>query len=109
MSVLDYDFPVFMPFKVGYEFDFMREANAMEKLRCFLYENNKKTPVLVPRVVRDMVTRFVLPHPNILLSEIASADKNKKHTSYLYAISVHIIVFLGNLALSSLIEKIFSL
>ncbi|GMN64390.1 hypothetical protein TIFTF001_033457 [Ficus carica] len=46
--------------QIGYEFDFMREANAMEKLRCFLYENNKKTPVLVPWVVRDMVTRRAL-------------------------------------------------
>lgn len=46
--------------QIGYEFDFMREANAMEKLRRFLYENNKKTPVLVPRVVRDLVTRRVL-------------------------------------------------
>ncbi|PON85298.1 Protein kinase [Trema orientale] len=46
--------------QIGYEFDFMREANAMEKIRRFLYENNKKTPVLVPRVVQDMVTRRVL-------------------------------------------------
>ncbi|KAE8688945.1 Kinase superfamily protein isoform 2 [Hibiscus syriacus] len=35
---------------IGYEFDFPREANAMERIRRFLYENNKKTPVLVPRV-----------------------------------------------------------
>lgn len=74
MSVLDYNFPVFMLFKIGYEFDFMREANAMEKLRRFLYENNKKTPVLVPRVVRDLVTRFVMLHPNVIWSEIANAD-----------------------------------
>ncbi|PON45616.1 Protein kinase [Parasponia andersonii] len=46
--------------QIGYEFDFMREANAMEKIRRFLYENNKKTPVLVPRAVQDMVTRRVL-------------------------------------------------
>jgi len=44
-------------FKIGYEFDFKREANAMERIRCFLYENNKKSPVLVPRVLRDMVTK----------------------------------------------------
>ncbi|XP_062116033.1 uncharacterized protein LOC133830128 [Humulus lupulus] len=46
--------------QIGYEFDFMREANAMEKIRRFLYESNKKTPVSVPRVVKDMVTRTVL-------------------------------------------------
>lgn len=63
-----------MPFKIGYEFDFMREAYAMEKIRRFLYENNKKTPVLVPRVVKDLVTRFVMPHPNIMWSEFTYAD-----------------------------------
>ncbi|KAK7265589.1 hypothetical protein RJT34_33211 [Clitoria ternatea] len=46
--------------QIGYEFDFMREANAMERIRKFLYVNNKKAPVLVPRVIRDMVTRRVL-------------------------------------------------
>ncbi|XP_027917269.1 uncharacterized protein LOC114176426 [Vigna unguiculata] len=46
--------------QIGYEFDFMREADAMARIRKFLYENNKKTPVLVPRVIRDMVTRRVL-------------------------------------------------
>ncbi|BAB09452.1 unnamed protein product [Arabidopsis thaliana] len=46
--------------QIGYEFDFKREANAMERIRCFLYENNKKSPVLVPRVLRDMVTKRVL-------------------------------------------------
>ncbi|WVZ09337.1 hypothetical protein V8G54_013867 [Vigna mungo] len=46
--------------QIGYEFDFKREADAMERIRKFLYENNKKTPVLVPRVIRDMVTRRVL-------------------------------------------------
>ena len=51
---------MFIPFKIGYEFDFVREANAMEKLRRFLYENNKKSPVLVPRLVKNMVTRFVM-------------------------------------------------
>ncbi|KAL5543979.1 hypothetical protein UlMin_007763 [Ulmus minor] len=49
-----------METQIGFEFDFMREANAMEKIRHFLYENNKKSPVLVPRVVRDLVTRRVL-------------------------------------------------
>ncbi|XVF08758.1 hypothetical protein REPUB_Repub07fG0030500 [Reevesia pubescens] len=46
--------------QIGYEFDFLREANAMERIRRFLYENNKKTPVLVPRVLQDLVTRRVL-------------------------------------------------
>lgn len=32
----------------------------MDKIRRFLYENNKKSPVLVPQVMHDMVTRRVL-------------------------------------------------
>ncbi|KAF5476614.1 hypothetical protein F2P56_003347 [Juglans regia] len=46
--------------QIGYEFDFAREANAMERIRHFLYENNKKPPVLVPRVIQDMVSRRAL-------------------------------------------------
>ncbi|KAL3631666.1 hypothetical protein CASFOL_024650 [Castilleja foliolosa] len=46
--------------QIGYEFNFLREADAMEKIRRFLYENNKKTPVLVPRVIRNMFTRRVI-------------------------------------------------
>ncbi|KAL4341759.1 hypothetical protein GQ457_08G037270 [Hibiscus cannabinus] len=46
--------------QIGYEFDFLREANAMERVYRFLYENNKKTPVLVPRVLQGLVTRQVL-------------------------------------------------
>ncbi|KAI3454972.1 hypothetical protein Pfo_011635 [Paulownia fortunei] len=46
--------------QIGYEFNFLREADAMEKIRRFLYESNKKTPVLVPRVIRSMFTRRVL-------------------------------------------------
>eukprot|EP00268_Persea_americana_P066957 TRINITY_DN9169_c0_g2_i11.p1 TRINITY_DN9169_c0_g2~~TRINITY_DN9169_c0_g2_i11.p1 ORF type:complete len:292 (-),score=60.98 TRINITY_DN9169_c0_g2_i11:373-1248(-) len=46
--------------QVGYEFDFLREAEAMERIQRFLHANNKKVPVLVPNVVRDMVTRKVL-------------------------------------------------
>ncbi|KAB2073097.1 hypothetical protein ES319_A07G060600v1 [Gossypium barbadense] len=46
--------------QIRYEFDFLREANAMERIRRFLYENNKKTPVLVPRVLRGLATRRVL-------------------------------------------------
>ncbi|KAB5532111.1 hypothetical protein DKX38_018781 [Salix brachista] len=42
--------------KIGYEFDFTREANAMERIRQFLYENNKTSPVLVPRALKDMVS-----------------------------------------------------
>lgn len=30
----------------------------MERIRKFLYQNNKKSPVLVPRVIRNMVTRY---------------------------------------------------
>ncbi|MBA0619696.1 hypothetical protein Godav_005509, partial [Gossypium davidsonii] len=29
----------------------------MERIHSFLYENNKKTPVLVPRVLWGLVTR----------------------------------------------------
>lgn len=32
----------------------------MERIRRFLYENNKKSPVLVPRLLKDMVTRYVM-------------------------------------------------
>ncbi|KAK4264482.1 hypothetical protein QN277_025648 [Acacia crassicarpa] len=49
-----------METQIEYEFDFMREASAMERIRKFLYENNKRTPVLVPRVVQNLVTRRVL-------------------------------------------------
>ncbi|KAE8663380.1 Kinase superfamily protein isoform 2 [Hibiscus syriacus] len=45
--------------QIGYEFDFPREANAMERIRRFLYENNKKTPVLVPRVQLFSILRTV--------------------------------------------------
>ncbi|KAK4713207.1 hypothetical protein R3W88_019114 [Solanum pinnatisectum] len=46
--------------QIGYEFNFLREADAMDRIRRFLYENNKKSPVMVPRVIRDIVTRRVL-------------------------------------------------
>ncbi|KAK2971354.1 hypothetical protein RJ640_030320 [Escallonia rubra] len=46
--------------QIGYEFNFLREADAMERIRRFLYGNNKKSPVLVPRVMQNMVTRRVL-------------------------------------------------
>ncbi|KAM7483419.1 hypothetical protein LguiB_008002 [Lonicera macranthoides] len=46
--------------QIGYEFDFQREADAMERIQRFLYANNKKSPVMVPRVMQDMVTRRVL-------------------------------------------------
>lgn len=64
----------FVPFKIGYEFDFVREANAMEKIRRFLYENNKKTPVLVPRVIRDMVGRYRMLQPVVMWSGLAKTD-----------------------------------
>ncbi|KAK6924724.1 ABC1 atypical kinase-like domain [Dillenia turbinata] len=46
--------------QIGFEFDFKREADAMGRIRLFLYTNNKKSPVLVPRLMKDMVTRSVL-------------------------------------------------
>ncbi|XP_028082853.1 uncharacterized aarF domain-containing protein kinase 1-like isoform X3 [Camellia sinensis] len=84
--------------QIGFEFDFKREADAMERIKRFMLENNKKAPVMVPRVMRDMVTRNILksltlaygqmilksgffhadPHPgNILIckgSEVALLD-----------------------------------
>ncbi|MFS7971612.1 putative ABC-type Cd(2+) transporter [Helianthus anomalus] len=50
----------FFPFKIVYEFDFTREADAMDRIRSFLSENNKKTVVKVPRVIKDVVSRRVL-------------------------------------------------
>ncbi|KHG19498.1 hypothetical protein F383_05501 [Gossypium arboreum] len=49
-----------METQIGYEFDFLREANAMERIHRFLYENNRKSPVLVPRVVQNLASRRVL-------------------------------------------------
>ncbi|KAL3818586.1 hypothetical protein ACJIZ3_004491 [Penstemon smallii] len=49
-----------METQIGYEFNFLREADAMHRIQRFLYEINKKSPVLVPRVIRNMVTRRVL-------------------------------------------------
>ncbi|KAG9446405.1 hypothetical protein H6P81_012533 [Aristolochia fimbriata] len=47
--------------QVGYEFDFVREAEAMGRIQQFLSANNKKgLPVLVPRVTPNLVTRKVL-------------------------------------------------
>ncbi|KAJ8450642.1 hypothetical protein Cgig2_020279 [Carnegiea gigantea] len=46
--------------QIAYEFDFIREAEAMDKIQHFLYHNNKKSPVLVPRVIQGMVTRRLL-------------------------------------------------
>ncbi|KAL8140850.1 hypothetical protein V2J09_006871 [Rumex salicifolius] len=46
--------------QIGYEFDFTREAKAMKEIRQFLYKINKKSPVIVPRVIQDRVTRRVL-------------------------------------------------
>ncbi|KAL6997021.1 hypothetical protein U1Q18_007144 [Sarracenia purpurea var. burkii] len=87
-----------METQIGYEFDFKREADAMERIKHFLHENNKKASVIVPRVMRGMVTRSILksltlaygqmilksgffhadPHPgNILIckgSEVALLD-----------------------------------
>ncbi|RWR83771.1 hypothetical protein CKAN_01254200 [Cinnamomum micranthum f. kanehirae] len=49
-----------METQVGYEFDFLREAEATERIRLFLHANNKKVPVSVPKVISNMVTRKVL-------------------------------------------------
>ncbi|RLN24178.1 hypothetical protein C2845_PM07G31890 [Panicum miliaceum] len=46
--------------QICYEFDFVREARAMERIREFLRVTNKKPPVMVPRVIPGMVTREVL-------------------------------------------------
>ncbi|KAG1358899.1 putative aarF domain-containing protein kinase 1-like [Cocos nucifera] len=46
--------------QVGYEFDFLQEAEAMERIRHSFHVNNKKVPVLVPHVIRDLVTRNVV-------------------------------------------------
>ncbi|TKW18287.2 hypothetical protein SEVIR_5G423900v4 [Setaria viridis] len=46
--------------QICYEFDFVREARAMERIREFLRLNNKKPPVMVPRVIPGMVCREVL-------------------------------------------------
>ncbi|XP_039040302.1 uncharacterized protein slr0889-like [Hibiscus syriacus] len=46
--------------QIGYEFDFLREANAMDRIHRFLNENNKKSPVQVPRLLKDLVTRRVI-------------------------------------------------
>ncbi|XP_071734169.1 uncharacterized protein [Rutidosis leptorrhynchoides] len=46
--------------QIGYEFDFTREADAMERIRTFLQKNNRKTPVKVPRLIGNAVTRRVL-------------------------------------------------
>ncbi|KAK1572346.1 hypothetical protein Q3G72_031210 [Acer saccharum] len=65
MQKIDIKFDLFsitkeMEKQIGYEFDFAREADAMERIRHFLYKNNKKSPVVVPRVLQDKVTRKVL-------------------------------------------------
>ncbi|TMX04226.1 hypothetical protein EJD97_010599 [Solanum chilense] len=46
--------------QISYEFDFVREAEAMARIRHFLCQNNKRSPVRVPCVIRDMVSRRVL-------------------------------------------------
>ncbi|GJR02923.1 protein kinase superfamily protein [Tanacetum coccineum] len=42
--------------QIGYEFDFTREADAMDRIRTFLSGKNVKTVVKVPRVIKDVVT-----------------------------------------------------
>ena len=97
----------FAPFKIGYEFDFIREADSMERIKRFLYKNNKKRPVLVPRVMRDMVTRSVIlqklfPYCNLNL-------QSKTRTSFFS--SPHNLRFLGTISNSRIcfyqIEELF--
>ncbi|TVU36132.1 hypothetical protein EJB05_18048 [Eragrostis curvula] len=61
----DINFDMYSPTKemekqICYEFDFVREAKAMERIREFLRVTNKKPPVMVPRVIPGMVSREVL-------------------------------------------------
>lgn len=44
--------------QIGYEFDFLREADAMKRIRKFVYAANKKPPVLIPREISGMTTRY---------------------------------------------------
>ncbi|KAJ0950568.1 putative ABC-type Cd(2+) transporter [Helianthus annuus] len=46
--------------QIGYEFDFKREADAMDRIGTFLRKINRKAPVKVPRVIPNAVTRRVL-------------------------------------------------
>lgn len=43
--------------QIGYEFDFALEGQAMDRIRQSVCANNKKVPVIVPRVINGMVTR----------------------------------------------------
>jgi len=52
--------------KICYEFDFVREARAMERIREFLRVTNKKPPVTVPRLIPGMVSRY-----NIIAAHLA--------------------------------------
>ncbi|KAK9090214.1 hypothetical protein Sjap_023391 [Stephania japonica] len=65
LQKMDIQFDLFsvtkeMEKQIAHEFDFLREAAAMEKIQHFLQKNNKKVPVRVPNVTRDLVTRKVL-------------------------------------------------
>ncbi|XP_073100181.1 uncharacterized protein [Elaeis guineensis] len=60
--------------QVGYEFDFLREAEAMERIRHSFHANNKKVPVLVPHVIRDMVTRKILKNLTLAYGQMILRD-----------------------------------
>ncbi|KAL0645908.1 hypothetical protein Bca4012_044199 [Brassica carinata] len=84
-----------METQIGYEFDFKREANAMERIRHFLYENNKKSPVIVPRALRDTVTKKVLVMEYIngipilsLGDEMARRGINPHEASHIFLVAL---------------------
>jgi len=58
IKVLIYFLYWYFLLKICYEFDFVREARAMERIREFLRATNKKPPVMVPRVIPGMVSRY---------------------------------------------------
>ncbi|XP_008672358.1 uncharacterized protein [Zea mays] len=60
--------------QICYEFDFVREASAMERIREFLRITNKKPPVMVPRVIPGMVTRKILSDLTLAYGQMILKD-----------------------------------
>ncbi|KAE8717439.1 hypothetical protein F3Y22_tig00110045pilonHSYRG00064 [Hibiscus syriacus] len=71
--------------QIGYEFDFLREANAMDRIHRFLYENNRKSPVQVALLdygqVKDLPNQLRLGYANLVLA-VADNDPVKAKESY---------------------------